>query len=119
VNWSATPTALVPLGVITVTSTGPAVPAGEVAVTDMSLLKMNDAAGMEPKSTAVAPVKPVPVISTVSPPIVVPVLGDTMVTAGIVEAVEELPLRKYHPSPKITRIIMIIQTTVDVFIRII
>ena len=101
---------------MTVTSTGPAVPAGDVAVIEVSLLKMNDAAGVEPKLTAVAPVKPVPVIATVSPPVAVPVFGDTTVTAGVDGAVEELPLRKYHTAPMITRIMTTIQMVV--FIRI-
>jgi hypothetical protein len=35
-----------------------------------------------PKSTAVAPVKPVPVIVTLVPPAVGPLLGLTLVTVG-------------------------------------
>ncbi len=39
-------------------------------------------AGRLPKATFVAPLKPVPVIVTVVPPVVGPELGDTAVTAG-------------------------------------
>ena len=37
-NWSAAPVALVPPGVVTVTSTAPALPAGDVAVIEVALL---------------------------------------------------------------------------------
>ncbi len=40
------------------------------------------AAGVEPKSTAVAPVKSVPVMVTVVPPAVGPAVGLTAVTVG-------------------------------------
>lgn len=112
-----------PFGVTTVTSTGPADSTGEVAVIDVSLLKMKDEAGTEPKLTAVAPVKPVPVMVTVSPPIVVPVIGDTAVTTGVAVfeevTVEEPPLWKYHTPPTMIRTTIIIQTAVDVFIKIV
>src|SRR5437868_3810554 len=64
VNWSAAPVALVPLGVVTVMSTVPAVWAGEVAVIDVALFTVKEAAAVAPKLTAVAPVNPVPVIVT-------------------------------------------------------
>ena len=60
VNWSAVLVALVPPEVTTVTS-GVPVPAGTVAVIDVSLLTVKVAAGLDPKFTALAPVKPVPV----------------------------------------------------------
>ena len=82
VNWSHAPVALVPLGVVTVTSTVPAVCAGEVAVIDVALFTVNDAAGVAPNCTAVAPVKPVPVIVTDVPPAVGPLVGLTLVTVG-------------------------------------
>ena len=53
----------VPAGVVTVTSTVP-VPAGLSAVIEVSLTTVRLVAGAVPKSTAVAPVKPVPVIVT-------------------------------------------------------
>jgi hypothetical protein len=46
--------------------------AGEVAVMVVSLLTLNDAAGVEPKSTPVAPVKPLPLTVTEAPPAVDP-----------------------------------------------
>ncbi len=57
--------ALVPPGVVTVTSTVPAVPAGAVAVMLVALLTVKLVAAVEPNLTAVAPVKLVPVIVTV------------------------------------------------------
>jgi hypothetical protein len=109
----------VPFGVTTVTSTiAPEAPAGDVAVIDESLFTLKDAAATVPKLTAVAPVKPLPVIVTVSPPPgSVPVVGDIAVTTGAaVEGVVELPLKKNHPAPMTTRT-TIIQTTVEVFIE--
>ena len=41
-NWSAAPVALVPPGVVTVTSTAPPLPAGDVAVIEVALLTVND-----------------------------------------------------------------------------
>ncbi len=52
-----------PAGVVTVTSTVP-VPAGLSAVIVVSLTTVRFVAGVVPKSTAVAPVKLVPVIVT-------------------------------------------------------
>src|SRR5580700_9886275 len=64
VNWSAALVALVPPGVVTVTSTVP-VPLGAMAVTVVALLAANVFAGFPaPKSTTVAPVKLVPVMVT-------------------------------------------------------
>ena len=74
--------ALVPPAVVTVTSTVPAPSAGEVAVIDVALLTVKPAAAVPPKLTAVAPVKPVPVIVTDVPPAVVPLFGLTLVTVG-------------------------------------
>ena len=56
-----------PAGVVTVTSTMP-VPAGLSAVIVVSLTTVTSVAAVVPKSTAVAPVKPVPVIVTNVPP---------------------------------------------------
>ena len=74
--WSAALVALLPPGVVTVTSTVPTVPAGAVAVIVVELVTVKVAAAV-PKSTAVAPVKPVPVTVTVVPPALVPELGAT------------------------------------------
>ena len=83
-NWSAAPVALVPLPVVTVTSTVP-VPAGEAAVMEVALLTVKLAAAVEPKLTADAPVNPVPVITTEVPPVVGPEVGLRPVTFGDVE----------------------------------
>ena len=53
----------VPVGVVTVTSTVP-VPGGLSAVIVVSLTTVKLVAGVVPKSTAVAPAKPLPVIVT-------------------------------------------------------
>ena len=81
VNWSAGDVAEVPPGVTTVTSTVP-VPAGLSAVIEVSLTTVTLVAGVAPKSTAVAPVKPVPVIVTGVPPASVPLVGLKAVTVG-------------------------------------
>jgi hypothetical protein len=80
-NRSDGPAADVPPALVTVMSTGPAVPAGDVAVMDVGESTMN-VAGAVPKRTAVAPVKAVPAIVTVAPPAVRPELGLTALTIG-------------------------------------
>lgn len=74
---------LEPPGVVTVTPTVPAASVGGVAVTDPSLLTVNDDAALVPKSTTVASVKPDPVIVTGEPPDRGPALGLIPVTIGI------------------------------------
>jgi hypothetical protein len=59
-------------------------PAGEVAVIEVVLLTVNDAALVLPNLTAVAAVKLAPVIVTVVPPAVGPLLGEIEVTDGMV-----------------------------------
>ena len=81
-NRSALPVALVPDGVVTVTSTVPATPEGLVAVIWVALTTVTAVAALAPKLTAVAPVKSVPVIVTGVPPTVEPLVGETLVTAG-------------------------------------
>ncbi len=73
--------ALVPAGVVTVTSTVP-VPAGEVAVIWVSEPTVKEVAGLGPKRTALAPVKPVPVMVTDVPPAAGPEVGLMAVTDG-------------------------------------
>ncbi len=75
---------LTPPGPTTVTFTDP-VPAGDSAVIDVSLLIVNVVAGVPPKKTDVAPVKPVPVMFTDVPPVSDPKVGDKLVIAGAVE----------------------------------
>jgi hypothetical protein len=74
VNRSAVPVGLVPAGVVIVTSTVP-VPAGDVAVICVAEFTVKLAAAVAPKFTAVAPVKPVPVIVTDVPPAAGPEVG--------------------------------------------
>ena len=73
----------VPPGVVTVTSIVPELAAGEVAVIEVSDLTVNDVAEVDPNLTAVAPVKPVPVIVTEVPPASGPAVGLMLVTVGI------------------------------------
>ena len=73
--------ALVPPAVITVTSTVP-VPGAVVAVIEVALVTVNDAAAKPPKLTFVTPVKFVPVMVTLVPPAPEPVLGLTPATVG-------------------------------------
>ena len=81
--WSAELVALVPAGVVTVTSTVPmALAAGAVAVIVVSLTTVKEVAGLEPKLTAVAPRKSVPVMVTLVPPVSGPLLGLRAVTVG-------------------------------------
>ena len=75
-----------PAGVVTVTSTVP-VPAGLSAVIEVSLTTVTFVAAVVPKSTAVAPVKLVPVIVTNVPPACEPVVGLRPVTVGATAAV--------------------------------
>ena len=79
---SAGPVGLVPLGVVTVTSTVPELPAGAVAVICVGRFTVNVVAGVAPNFTAVAPVKFAPVIVTTVPPAIGPFAGDTAVTVG-------------------------------------
>ena len=81
VNLSAATPPLVPAGVVTVTSTVP-VPAGDIAVIDEAEATWKLWAGVEPKSTAFAPVNPEPVMVTWVPPPVEPLDGETLMTSG-------------------------------------
>ena len=75
--------------VVTVTSTAPAEPAGELQVIEVSVFaEQLPKAEVAPKETSVALVKPVPVMVTLVPPAVGPVLGLIEVTAGIVGPLE-------------------------------
>jgi hypothetical protein len=76
--------ALVPAGVVTVTSTAP-LPAGAVAVMEVELLTVKVAGLPDPKSTAVAPTKFEPVIMVREP--LGPEFGPTPVTIGAEEVV--------------------------------
>ena len=81
-NWSAADVADVPPAVVTVTSTTPLLPAGEVAVMDVAELTVKPVALFTPNLTAVAPVKLVPVMVTDVPPPAGPEVGEIAVTVG-------------------------------------
>ena len=66
---------------VTRTSTVP-VPAGAVAVICVALLTVKPVAAEPPKFTAVALVKPEPLMVTVVPPVLGPVVGEMPVTVG-------------------------------------
>ena len=82
VKWSAELVELVPPGVVTVTSTVPAAPAGDTAVSDVLLATITPVAEVVPNMTEVAPVRAVPVTVTTVPPAVVPLVGETPETVG-------------------------------------
>ena len=73
---------LVPPGVVTNTLAVPALPAGVVAVIEVGLTTLRAVAATPPIVTAVAPVKPVPVIVTDCPPTSGPDDGLMAVTVG-------------------------------------
>jgi len=83
VNLSDPLVALVPPAVVTVTSTLPAAGTfGEVTVICVAEFTVTLVAETVPNLTAVAPVRFVPVMVTVVPPVATPELGDTLVTLG-------------------------------------
>ena len=62
---------------VTLTVTGPALPGGATAVIWVSESTRNVDAATEPNLTPVAPMKPVPVITTSFPPAAGPVFGNS------------------------------------------
>ncbi len=84
VNWPADEVALVPAGVVTVTLTIPAAPAGDVMVICVAEFTVRPVPAVVPNLTAVAPVNPVPVIVTTVPPTRGPLDGEMPVTVGAV-----------------------------------
>jgi hypothetical protein len=72
----------VPCVVVTETATGPAAWAGVVAVTLVADVTCTDVALTPPKVTLVVPVRRVPLMVTLVPPVVGPEVGVTEVTAG-------------------------------------
>ena len=96
---------LVPFGVTTDTLTAP-VPAGEVAVMDVpALFTDTPVAGVDPKFTAVAPVRFAPARVTAVPPAAGPLVGLILVRAGEVELVGLVGLVEPDvlPPPRIPR----------------
>ena len=82
VNLSAELVALVPPGVVTLTSCAPAVPAGETAMICVGEIGVTTAALDPPNLTALGLARFVPVIVTTVPPSVGPDVGLTPVTVG-------------------------------------
>jgi len=82
VNRATSATGLAPNAVVTRTSTGPALWAGDVAVMEVLLRTENDIAGRSPNITAVAPSNPLPPTLTEVPPCVGPDNGETDATIG-------------------------------------
>jgi hypothetical protein len=77
------------VGVVTTTSTVPeAATEGDTAVMEVLLLTVNEAAGTPPKVTALAPLKLLPVIVTLVPPAVLPLVVPRLVTVGALAAVK-------------------------------
>jgi hypothetical protein len=72
---------LVPLRLITVTSTVP-MPGGETAVIELGEFTVMLAALAEPNLTAVAPLRPTPLMATAVPPVSTPSLGLSPLTVG-------------------------------------
>ena len=72
VNWSFVEVAVVPAGVVTVMCTVPTALADDVAVICVALLTVKLVAFVLPNFTVVAPMKFVPVIVTLVPPVVGP-----------------------------------------------
>src|SRR6267378_1074027 len=91
---------LVPLGVVTVTSTVvPAVPAGAVTVIWVALFTVRPVAATVPNLTAVAPVKLAPETTTELPPAAGPVVGLRPETAGAVGVMEQFTVPESRVDP--------------------
>lgn len=75
-----------PPNVVTAISVAPADPAGAIAVICVGLFTTYEVAATAPKRTAVAPLKLVPVIVTLVPPAIVPLLGDAPLTVAAAKA---------------------------------
>ncbi len=72
-----------PTGVVTVTSTEPAPPAGDVAVIEVDELTVTSVAGLPPKLTVAPDTNPEPPMVTTVPPAVGPLAGLTELTVGV------------------------------------
>jgi hypothetical protein len=68
---------------VTVTETVPAACAGDVTVIDVELLTVTLVPAVPPKLTVAPEIKFVPVIVMVSPPEVVPDVGERLVMVGV------------------------------------
>jgi len=75
---------------VTVIFTGPAAPAGVIAVMDVLLTTVTFVAAAEPNFTVAGDAKFAPVRVTVVPPVVEPTLGETLMTIGAAAYVKAL-----------------------------
>jgi len=82
VNWSAEEVDEVPLPVVTVTSTEPAAPAGDVASRRVDDSTVTAVAAVVPKDTVAPGTNPVPETVTTVPPAAGPPAGERPVTIG-------------------------------------
>ena len=82
VGESVGQTPTLPTGLVTVTVTAPALPAGVVAVIVVLFTTTTFVAAVPPNVTVAPAAKFVPVIVTAVPPAVDPLFGDTLVTVG-------------------------------------
>jgi len=82
------------LPAVTLTFTVPTVPVGTVAVSVVSFTIMKETAGRNPKSNAVAPVKPEPVNVITFPPARGPFVAATAVTRGAACSPQALERKK-------------------------
>src|SRR5690242_13917875 len=94
VNRSAGVTSEVPAGVVTVTSIAPSYPAGDQALILVSERTSKLAAGTPANATAVAPVKPEPVMVTRASASGSANLGDTPLTEGELPSTNGLASRR-------------------------
>ena len=90
----------VPLTVVTDTVTEP-LPAAVTAVICVAVLTVKLAAAVPPNVTAVAPVKPVPVMTTLVPPVAGPDVGARPLTDGAGRKVN-VPTTVPEPPPVVT-----------------
>jgi hypothetical protein len=91
---------------VTITLATPAVPAGVIAVIEVSLTTTKLVAVAPPMITAVALVKPLPVMVTGVPPAVEPVAGEMPVTVVVADTGKQIPAktsRTMHPIKTISR----------------
>ncbi|MNQ75421.1 hypothetical protein D3C85_902190 [compost metagenome] len=84
----------VPWGLTIDTGMEPAELAGVVAVIRVALSTVNAVASRAPNLTAVAPVKSVPVMTTLSPPSVGPLLGIRPVMVGATGAAVQVTVAR-------------------------
>ena len=81
-NWSAEEIDDVPPSVVTVMSTVPATPEGEITVSWVALLNVTLEALTAPKATVDAAVKLAPLTTTEVPPLAKPIEVPRLVTVG-------------------------------------